>query len=167
MGSHDPFEYLKHKLWPKEGLGIKLPIWLPATKSQESPWNTFVKVACHISLKSSWQGVQLCFKTHRNWSSGQEIMAFQIAENPNFENFGTFNGSPKTKWHLDVAPMANSNNTIRKKVVAFPKSQSWWILWVRVCPWLVCALKVLQLCTNQLVWFVHVCVNNWPSCHLS
>ncbi len=26
MGSHDPFEYLKHKLWPKEKLGVKLPI---------------------------------------------------------------------------------------------------------------------------------------------
>jgi hypothetical protein len=26
MGSHDPFEHLKHKLWPKEGLGVKLPI---------------------------------------------------------------------------------------------------------------------------------------------
>jgi len=24
MGSHDPFEYLKHKLWPKEELGITL-----------------------------------------------------------------------------------------------------------------------------------------------
>jgi hypothetical protein len=26
MGSHDPFGCLKHKLWPKEGLGIKVPI---------------------------------------------------------------------------------------------------------------------------------------------
>jgi hypothetical protein len=26
MGSHDPFGYLKHKLWPKEGSGDKLPI---------------------------------------------------------------------------------------------------------------------------------------------
>ncbi len=26
MGSHDPFGYLKHKLWPKEGLEVKLPI---------------------------------------------------------------------------------------------------------------------------------------------
>jgi hypothetical protein len=26
IGSHDPFGYLKHKLWPKEGLGFKLPI---------------------------------------------------------------------------------------------------------------------------------------------
>jgi hypothetical protein len=26
MGSHYPFGYFKHKLWPKEGLGIKLSI---------------------------------------------------------------------------------------------------------------------------------------------
>jgi hypothetical protein len=26
MGSYDPFEYLKHKLWPKEGLQVKMPI---------------------------------------------------------------------------------------------------------------------------------------------
>jgi len=26
MGSHDPFKHFKHKLWPKEGLEIKLVI---------------------------------------------------------------------------------------------------------------------------------------------
>ncbi len=26
MGSHDPFEYLQHKLWPKEGQGVKVLI---------------------------------------------------------------------------------------------------------------------------------------------
>jgi hypothetical protein len=26
MGSHDPFGHLKHKLWPKEGSGVKSPI---------------------------------------------------------------------------------------------------------------------------------------------
>jgi hypothetical protein len=26
MSLHDPFEYLKHKLWPKERPGVKLPI---------------------------------------------------------------------------------------------------------------------------------------------
>jgi hypothetical protein len=25
MGSHYSFGYLKHKLWPKEGLGVELP----------------------------------------------------------------------------------------------------------------------------------------------
>jgi hypothetical protein len=26
MGSHDPFEHLKDKLWQKKRLGVKLPI---------------------------------------------------------------------------------------------------------------------------------------------
>jgi hypothetical protein len=33
MGSHDPFEYLKHKLWLKEGPRVKVPIWFPTIKS--------------------------------------------------------------------------------------------------------------------------------------
>jgi hypothetical protein len=34
--SHYPFEYLQHKLWPKEGSRIKMSISLPTTKSWES-----------------------------------------------------------------------------------------------------------------------------------
>jgi hypothetical protein len=49
--------------------------------------------------------------------------------------------------------------TIRGKVVVSPKSGLWWVLWVRVCPWLVLAPKMFQLCTNQLVfWF---CASPW------
>ncbi len=62
MSLHDPFAFLKHKLWPKEGAGVKVPIWLPTTKSQKSPWFTYVQVASHIPLKRSWWGLQLCFK---------------------------------------------------------------------------------------------------------
>ncbi len=52
--------------------------------------------------------------------------------------------------------------TIRGKVVASPKSMLWWVLWVRVCPWLILTPKVFQLCINHLVFgFVHVCVSNW------
>ncbi len=58
--------------------------------------------------------------------------------------------------------------TIWGKVVASPKSKPCWVLWVRVCMWLVRAPKVLQLCTNQLVvWFVQVRVSNWLACHFS
>jgi hypothetical protein len=32
--------------------------------------------------------------------------------------------------------------TIRGKVVASPKSRPWWVLWVRICPWLVLTPKV-------------------------
>jgi hypothetical protein len=37
MGSQDSFEYLQHKLWPIERPIVKISIWLPTTKSQESP----------------------------------------------------------------------------------------------------------------------------------
>jgi len=51
---------------------------------------------------------------------------------------------------------------IKGKVVASPKSGPWWILWVRICPWLVLAPKVLQLCTDHLMFnFVQVHVSSW------
>jgi len=42
MSLHEPFGYLKHKLWPKEGSVVKLSIWFPTIKSQESPWFPFM-----------------------------------------------------------------------------------------------------------------------------
>jgi hypothetical protein len=50
MGSHDPFEHLKHKLWPKERLGVKLAVWLPITKSRESTQFPCVQVVCDIGF---------------------------------------------------------------------------------------------------------------------
>jgi hypothetical protein len=38
MGSHHPFGHLKHKLWSKEKLRIKLTIWLPTTNVATSLW---------------------------------------------------------------------------------------------------------------------------------
>jgi len=54
--------------------------------------------------------------------------------------------------------------TIRGKVVASPKSKPWWILWIRVCLWLVRAPKcsnytltnlLFGLC--MLMWVINVC----------
>jgi hypothetical protein len=59
MGSHDPFGHLKRKLWPKEGPGVKLVIWLSPTKSEESPQFPYLQIACHIALESSQQGLQV------------------------------------------------------------------------------------------------------------
>ncbi len=63
-------------------------------------------------------------------------------------------GSPGTKCHLDVGFMKRHIVSIKGKVVASPKFEPWWVLWIRVCLWLVLAPKVFKLCTNQLVvWF--------------
>jgi hypothetical protein len=123
MGSHDPFGYLKHKLWPKERPRVKLSIWLPTIKSQESPWFTCAQVAYHILLKISWQGLQLCFKLHLNRRSTKEVMGFQSCGSLNFGNFRTFNlGIPRQNDNWVQAPWLGINNTIRGKVVASPKS---------------------------------------------
>jgi hypothetical protein len=156
MGLHDPFGHLKHKLWPKDGPGVKLAVWFLTTKSQESTRFPCVQVACNMMLKSSRQGLQLCFRPHLNWMFECKVMGPQSR------------GNPKTKCHLDVGLMERHKVYYKGKVVASPKSRPWWILWVQACPWLVLTPKMFQLCTNQLViWF---CANpcEWlNACHSS
>ncbi len=48
-------------------------------------------------------------------------------------------GGQKTIWMWP--PWRGAKYTIRRKVVASPKSRPWWVLWVRVCPWLVLSTK--------------------------
>jgi hypothetical protein len=169
MGSHDSFEYLKYKLWPKERSKVKVPIWFPIVKSQELLWNTCVQVACHISLENFWQGLQFFLKPHLNQKSSQEVMAHQSAKIFNFWEFQNSQlGNPGTKWHLDVALMANHREYYKGEGGGFPKSGPWWILWIHVCPRFVRVSKMFQPCINQLVvWDVKVYVNNWPTCHSS
>jgi hypothetical protein len=77
-----------------------------------------------------------------------------IARVPTLEISGLLLRSPKTKCHLDVGLMERHRIYYKGEVVASPKSEPWWILWVQVCSWLVLAPKVFKLCTNQLVvWF--------------
>jgi hypothetical protein len=169
MGLHDPFGYLKHKLWPKEWPGVKLAIWFLTTESCESFGYTCVKVACHILLESSWWGIQICFRPHFNQRFEKTIYGLSKLRESQFWEFQDSQlGSPEIKRHLGQALWLGIKNNIRGKVAASPKSGSWWVLWVCVCLWFVHALKVFQLCTNQLVvWFVQVRVNNWFTCHSS
>jgi hypothetical protein len=167
MGSHDPFEYLKHKLWLKKGLGIKVSIWIPTIKSWESLWITCVKEACHVSLEIFWQGLQLCFGPHFNQRFSQEIMGVQSGGSPNFRNCGTLDLGILRKMPFGCSPHGESQKILQGgKVVVSPKFRPWWVLLVRVCTWFVHAPKMFQLCTNQLVvWFIHTDMNTWHACH--
>jgi hypothetical protein len=89
MGLHYPFGYWKHKWGPKERPGVKLLIWLPTTKSWESPQFICVQVAFHILLESSRLGLWLYFRPHFNRMSAHKIMDLQSRMNPNSGNFGT------------------------------------------------------------------------------
>jgi hypothetical protein len=102
MGSHESFEHLKHKLWPKEGSGVELTIWLPTTKSRESPQCPCVQVPWHIPLEHNLWRLQLCFRPHLNRKSSHKVTSPESLKSPNFGNFGT----PRTKCHLGAGPVA-------------------------------------------------------------
>jgi hypothetical protein len=81
-----------------------------------------------------------------------KLWACKVARVPVVKIFGTLTWESRNKnviWMWDS--WRGTKYTIKGKVVGSPKSRLCWILWVRVCPWLVLAPKLLQLCTNQLV----------------
>ncbi len=71
-----------------------------------------------------------------------QSMGFQSYGSPNFGNFRNFRTSnlvvPAQNDIWVLAPWPCTKNTIRGKVVASPKPGPWWILWICVCPRLVC-----------------------------
>jgi hypothetical protein len=163
MGSHDPFWHLKHKLWPKEGPGVKLVVWLLTTKSRESTQFPFLQVTCNIPLESFQQGLQIYFRSHLNQRSAHKIMVasqlWQIWDS----HLGVLGQKAIWMW----VSWRSIEYTIRGKLVASPKSGPWWVLWIRLYPWLILAPKVLQLCTNHLV--LVLCRSVWvvDACHSS
>jgi hypothetical protein len=80
---------LKHKLWSKERLGVKLAVWLPSIKSQESPRFPCMQVVCHIPLERTQRGLQLYFKPYIIERSTKKVMGPQSHGSPKFVNFGT------------------------------------------------------------------------------
>jgi len=89
MALHEPFEHMQHKLWSKEGPGIKLTVSLPTTKSQDSTQFQCVQVKCNTLLESSRGELQLWFRPHPDPSLGWEVMNAQSPVNPNRDSFGT------------------------------------------------------------------------------
>jgi hypothetical protein len=150
MGLHYPFGFLKHKLRPKQGLGIKLPIWLPTTKSRELPQLIYVQVVCHILLENSWWVLQLFFRPHLNRRFSHKVMGFQSCKSPNFENFENFRlqlGSHGLKWHLGSSPVARH--------IEYYKGEGGGFLQVRAMMSLV----------NQCLLMAHPCIKNVRTMH--
>jgi len=159
MGSHCPFGHLKHKLWPKEGPGVKLAVWLPTTKSWESTWFPCVQMTYNIPLESSRRELQLCFRLHLNQRSLCKVMAPQSRKSPNLGNFETPTWESWTKSHLDVGLVERCRVYYKGEGGGFPQVWAMLNLVCSCCPWLVLAPKVLQLCTNHLA--LVLCKSVW------
>jgi hypothetical protein len=144
----DPFGHLKHKLWPKERPKVKLAIWLPTTKSRELTRFPCVQVACNISLKIFWQGLQLFFKPHFNRRSARKVIGPQSRKSPNFGNFKTpiwvsRIGCLETKWHLGAGPIVRHRVYYKGEGGGFPQVRAM-VNFVNLC------LLMTHPCTKVL-----------------
>jgi hypothetical protein len=153
MGSHHPFGHLKHKLWPKERSGVKLPIWLPTTKSRKSTRFPCVQVAFHILLESSRQGLHFSLDFILIGGLHTKLWAPKSRKSQLWQFRDSRLGVPGQKAIWMWTSWRGIEYNIRGKVVASPKSKLWWILWV----WVARGSSRPQKCSNYalttLCWF--------------
>jgi hypothetical protein len=93
MASHWPFGHLQPKLWAKEGPGVKLAVWLPTTKSQESTSSRPPKWKCDTSLERSRRGLQVWLRPRRDQTWQLGVMSSQSPGTPPETISGQFRNS--------------------------------------------------------------------------
>jgi hypothetical protein len=140
-----------------------LAVWLQfdsrPLKSQESTRFPCVQAMCNIPLESSRQGLQLCFRPHRDRRFAQEGMCPQSPRSPSCCNFGTRESWGKKPFGCD--PVKRCRVYYKGEGGGFPQVWAVVSLVCPCCPWFVLTPKVFQLCTNHLVWVV--CKPVWVS----
>jgi hypothetical protein len=106
MKLHDPFGFLKHKLWPKEGFKVKLLIWLSTTKSQESPWFLACKWHATYPWKSLNQGYNFVLNLTSIEGMHTKLWASKVTRVPILGISGLPLMSLGTKWHSGAGLVA-------------------------------------------------------------
>jgi hypothetical protein len=89
----------------------------------------------------------------------KKLCTFKVAVVPVDGISGLPLGSPRTKSHLDVAPVERRRVYYKGEGGGFPQVRAVVSLVCPSCPWLILAPKVLQLCTNHLV--LVLCRSAW------
>jgi hypothetical protein len=154
MASHEPFGHLQLKLWANEGPGVKLAVWLPTTKSQESTSFRRSLIECDMALKSSRGELQLWFRPRPDRRSGREVMFVQSLRTSTRDSFGT---PPWESWEKE--PFGCS---LDEEVQSILYGGRWWLpsspgrgeSSVSKCPWLVPTPKGVPECELTLLWLV-------------
>jgi hypothetical protein len=161
MDSHWPFGHLQPKLWAKEGPGVKLPVWLPTTKSRESTSSRHPIWECDTSLERSWRGLQLWFRPRRDPTLQSGVMSAQSPGTPTGTVSGLQLGSPEKKSHLDVTSAESCREYYMGEGGGFPR------IWAVVCLVVqgACGLsqhpRVSRKCELTTLWFVLMQIQAW------
>jgi hypothetical protein len=154
MASHWSFGHLQPKLWAKEGLGVKLAVWLPTTKSRESTSSRRLQMECDGALKSSRGELQLWFRPHSNRRSGLGVVSAQSPGNPTRDSFETPTWESREK-----EPFGCSLRGVTQKIL---HGGRWWLppspgrgeSCVSKCPCPVPTPKGVPECKLTLLWLV-------------
>jgi hypothetical protein len=147
MASHVPFGHLQFKLWAKEGPGVKLPVWLPTTKSRESTSSRRLLKECNMVLESSWGELKLWFRPHSNRRLEPGDMSSQSPGTPTRDSFRTLPWESREKepfgcslhrelqrilyggrWWLPLSP-GRGESSESKLPVACPNTQGCSRMW--------------------------------------
>jgi hypothetical protein len=89
------------KLWAKEGPGVKLAIWLPTTKSQESTFSQRPNWKRNMSLQRCRRELQVWFRPRCDQTLQSGVMSSQSPGTISGLRPGS-PGSPEKKWHSGV-----------------------------------------------------------------
>jgi len=148
----NPFEHLKHKLWAKERLGIKLAIWpdfLACKRRATCRWKALEEDHNFVVDLILIQGLHV-----KLW--GPEVIGDPIVGISKLPL-----GSPGIKFHLDVGLVEKHIVYYKGEGDGFPQVRAVVSLVSSGCPWLVLTRKVVQLCTNHFV--LVLCRPMWVS----
>jgi hypothetical protein len=121
MASHWSFGHLQPKLWAKERPRVKLPVWLPTTKSRESTSSRHPIWVSDMALKRSRRGLKLWFRPRYDRTLQSGVMAVQSSRSPTGTISGLYFGSPKNLCHLDVASTASCREYYMGEGCGFPR----------------------------------------------
>jgi hypothetical protein len=153
MALHEPFGHLQPKLWAKEGLGVKLTIWLPTTKSQEPTFSLCPILECDMAFESSRGELQLWFRPRLDRTLQSGVMSSQSPGTPTRDSFGT------PPWESrEKVPFGCSLGELQRILYG----GRWWLppspgrgeSSESKCPWLVPTPKGVPKCELTLLWLV-------------
>jgi hypothetical protein len=116
MRSHDPFEHLKHKLWPKEG-----SIWLLITKNKNHLDFLMCKWRATYCWKVFDKGYNFALDLTLIEGLCTKLWAFKVTRVPISRISGLQVGSLGTKWHLGAGPVARHREYYKGEGGGFPQ----------------------------------------------
>ncbi len=141
---HESFGHLKNKLWSKEGQGVKLGVWLPTTKSQESTQSRCVQVECDTPWKALEESYNFALDFIPIGGPSQELWAPKVPGVQTRTVSRFLLGSLGTKRHSDVGPVGEHRKYYIGEGGGFPRVRAVVSKVSSCCPWLVPTPKVIQ-----------------------